>query len=196
MITHEMEVSAIESIQNGQEVSGCAQMLGYKFDDSFKKCSPLDTNNMPVWTKHIDEAFSISLKLIGKTTSLPVGYILYSKFLKKYTIAHVNDNFLKKSIFSLGNSFSPEWIIGDIFQERLRGSGTIASCVDDDYFGKGSIGSSMFVDKLVGGITVGSFETLRDICIDEFKSNSVIKIEDRYIRCFEVAASIGNSKGS
>ena len=192
MITHKQEIDAISNIDSNVDLRDNALCLGYTFDDSFKKYTTLDTSNMSEWTKHIDKLYTITLKPISKSDSLLIGFIVYDDFLKKYTVAFAKDSFLKRKIFSLSNSgvnFSPEWIIKDILQYRLKKTGKIESCIDDDYFGKGSIGSSMFIDEVdIGGMTVCDFRTLRDICIDELKSRSMVTIIDKHIKCFEVAA--------
>jgi len=187
MMTYKQETDAISNIDNNIDLRDNALYLGYTFDDSFKKYTTLDTSNMSEWTKHV-ETYTITLRPISKSDELLVGLIIEDDFLKKYTVAFVKDSFLQRKIFSL-SGFSTEWIIKDSLQYRLKKSGKLKSCIDDDYYGKGSIGSSMFIDDAnIGGLTICDFRTLKDICIDELKSRSTMTIEDRYIECFEVAA--------
>ncbi|WP_457748552.1 hypothetical protein [Sulfurimonas sp.] len=192
MITHKQETDAINNISNNIEISKNALFLGYTFDDSFKKFTILDTSNMSEWKKYIDKIYSISLAPVGKSSSLLIGVMAYSEFLGKYSVAYVKDSFLKRKIFSLSDddtNFSTEWTIKEIFQQRLKRSGNIKSCIGDNYFGEGSIGSSMFVEELYEcGMTSCRFETLQDICIDVLKRSSMIAIADKYIQCFEAAS--------
>lgn len=187
MIAHKQEADAISNIDNNIDLRDNALYLGYTFDDSFKACTTLDTSNMSEWTKHV-KTYTIILKPASKSDKLLVGLVVQDDFLKKYTIAFVKDAFLQRKIFSL-SGFSTEWIIEDSLQGRLKKLGKLKSCIDDDYYGKGSIGSSMFIeDENIGGLTVCDFKTLREICIDELKSRSAMVIADKYVKCFEVAA--------
>lgn len=141
----ENEALSLALKQKDEELVRLCTQLGYEEAERTKIFSSSIKDMRSRWSKHYSY-YPIVYAPAGRESVFCFGYLLIDEFLKEISVAHINENIFSKSGIKLGETFDPDWVF-DIFKKRLERDPVIANHLEgDSYFGKRSIGSSLYLD--------------------------------------------------
>lgn len=122
-----------------------------------------------------------------RATKLCIGMVFYDPFLKILSVVYFNNNFLKNSLLNL-TDFDIEWVMG-LNKKRIEKHKSINELLSgDNYFGKRSLQSSIYIQDL-GALSAHSvFEAVPgiDSAVSNLKWGSLFHFSKDDLISFEI----------
>lgn len=165
--------------EDGELVKFCTQ-LGYEEAQPIEYLPSTIKDMRSRWSKKYTYC-PIVFAPVGRESVFCFGYVLIDDFLKEISVAHINNNIFKKQGIKIGSDFDFDWVFG-IFKGRLKKTPDIDYHLEgDNYFGKRSIGSSLYLDHARGSNGDG-LEILSNRILDTHVRPATEFAKERLIR--------------
>lgn len=165
--------------EDGELVKFCAQ-LGYEETKPIENLPRSIKDERSRWSKQYTYC-PIVFAPVGRESMFCFGYVLVDDFLKEISVAHMNNNIFKKQGIKISSDFDFDWVFG-IFKERLKKTPDLNYHLEgDNYFGKRSIGSSLYLDHARGSNGDG-LEILSNWILDTHVRPATEFAKERLIR--------------